>query len=74
MILTDTGLCAYQTYLGKPFIAAMIEDNVHGSETTMKELTTYTITWLENKSKGNPKPSEYRDIESFSSALAAQSR
>ena len=60
----------YQAYLGKPFIPAMIEDNVHWLETTMKELTNYVLMWLENKSKGDPKPLEFRDIEPFSSALA----
>ena len=60
----------YQSYLGKPFIPAMIDDNVHWSETTRKELANYVVMWLENKSAGDPKPSEHATIEPFSTALA----
>ena len=59
----------YKKYLGKPFIPAMLDDNVHWSEITMKELANYVIMWLENKSNGDPKLSEHKDMEPFSTAL-----
>ena len=58
----------YRTYLGKPFLAAMITDNVHWSKTTRKEIANYMMMWLNNKAASNPKNNEV-DIEPFSSAL-----
>ena len=58
----------YRTYLGKPFIPAMITDGVHWSKATLKEIANYCIQWLGNKAAANPKNAEL-DIEPFSDAL-----